>query len=130
MALLLPSTATALIMYDAVLDCWKLPPERTPGARLVEYVLAADGLFPPEKPRGSGEHAPRTASITSTVKTDDDATLDTSMHRRGATAAAMYSNFQPGKLWPDTDGEPIRAHSAGLVQPHTKTQSKCVSSVH
>ena len=56
----------------------------------------------------------RSTNATWPVKTDDDSALDT------------YNVFQPGKVWLDTDGEPIRAHSAGLVQPHTKTQSKCV----
>ena len=27
----------------------------------------------------------------------------------------MYSSFRPGKLWLDTDGNVIRAHSGGLL---------------
>lgn len=61
------------------------------------------------------DETPRSTSATLATKTDD-----------AAAALDTYSNFQPGKVWLDTDGEPIRAHSAGLVQPHTKTPSKCV----
>jgi hypothetical protein len=35
-----------------------------------------------------------------------------------------YDSFHPGAVWLDTDGVPIRAHSAGLLQPHTNTPSK------
>jgi hypothetical protein len=33
-----------------------------------------------------------------------------------ATASATYSSFKPGELWLDTDGNRIKAHSAGLLE--------------
>jgi hypothetical protein len=41
-----------------------------------------------------------------------------------AAAAAAQTAFHPGQVWDDTDGNPIRAHSAGLLQPHTATPHK------
>ena len=32
-----------------------------------------------------------------------------------ATTQQSYSSFRPGKLWLDTDGNVIRAHSGGLL---------------
>ena len=41
-----------------------------------------------------------------------------------AAAPAPQTAFRPGQVWDDTDGNPIRAHSAGLLQPHTATPHK------